>query len=120
MPYTLSVEREDEYIRFDLYDPLTQSEIDSAMEEVLKLRQEGKLNRILCDHRQLEMPPSETVGFLTAEQFGKRPLLGTKMALIRRRADEEFLFDIAAQTRGVIIRIFEDEEAAKQWLLDSP
>ena len=117
MPYNLSVEREEGYIRFDLYDPLSQSDIDNAMREVLKFRQEEKLNRILCDHRQLQAPPSETAGFLAALQFGERPLLGTKMALIRRKADEEFLFDIAAQTRGSIIKVFDDEEAAKQWLL---
>jgi hypothetical protein len=117
MPYSLSVESEEEYIRFDLYDTFTQSDIDSAMKEVLKIRQEQKLNRILCDQRQLQVAPNDTVGFLTAEQFGKYPLVGTKLAIIRRQADEERLFEIAAQNRGIIVRVFEDEEAAKQWLL---
>ena len=117
MSYSLSVEREDEYIRVDLCDAFAQSDIDSAMKEVLMIRQEQKLNRILCDQRQLQVPPGDTAGFLTAVQFGSQPYAGTKLAIIRRQADEERLFEIAAENRGVLVRVFEDEEAAKQWLL---
>ena len=117
MPYDLSIEREEGYIRVVLFDPFTQSDIDSAMKEVQEIRQEDKLNRILCDQRELQVPPSATAGFFTAEQFGKPPLVGTKLALLRKRAREESLFEIAAQTRGVIIRVFLDKEEAKQWLL---
>ena len=116
MSYKLSVEREDEYIRVDLYNRLTQSDIDSAMKEILMLRQEQKLRRILCDQRQLQVPPDDTVGVLTAEQFGSGPYAGTKLAIIRKQAKEERLFEIAAHNRGIIVRVFEDEEEAKQWL----
>ena len=116
MSYKLSVENEDKYIRVDLYDRFTQSDIDSAMREVLMIRQEQKLNRILCDQRQLRVPPNDTVGFLTAAQFGSQSYLGTKLAIIRRQVKEERLFEIAAHNRGVIVKIFEDEEEAKQWL----
>lgn len=119
MPYNMSIENKEGYIRFDLYDPFTQPEIDDAMKEVVEIRTKQKLNRILCDQRELEVPPSDTAGFLTALQFGEQPLVGTKLAIIRRQKDEERLFEIAAQTRGVIVGIFDDEEAAKQWLLAS-
>jgi hypothetical protein len=118
MSYKVSVEKEDKYIRFDLYDRLTQSEIDSAMKEVLITFQEQKLNRILCDQRQLQVPPDDIVGFFTAEQFGRPPYVGTKLAIIRRRANEGRLFEIAASNRGVNIKIFENEDEAKQWLLN--
>jgi hypothetical protein len=117
MPYDLSVEREKGYIRVDLFDPFTQSDIDSAMKEVQEIRQEQKINRILCDQRELQVPPSAMAGFFTAEQFGKPPLVGTKLALLRKRAREESLFEIAAQTRGLIVSVFMDEEEAIQWLL---
>ena len=96
MSYRLSVEKEDEYIRVDLYDRLTQSNIDSAMKEVLMVRQEQKLRHILCDQRQLQVPPNDTVGFLTAVQFGNESYAGTKLAIIRRQVEEEHLFEIAA------------------------
>ena len=117
MPYSLSVEKEDKYIRADLYDPFTQSDIESAMKEVLMIRQEQELNRILCDQRQLQVPPNDTAGFLTAVQFGSQPYAGTKLAIIRKQTGEERLFEITAANRGVLVKVFEDEEAAKQWLL---
>ena len=116
MSYKLSVEKKDKYIRFDLYDEFTQSDIDSAMKEVLMIRQKQKLNHILCDQRQLKVPPNDTVGFQTALQFGSKPYVGTKLAIIRREIKSERLFEIAAQNRGVAVKIFEDEEEAKQWL----
>jgi hypothetical protein len=116
MPYKLSIEREDEYIRVDLYGRLTQPDIDSAMKEVLMVCQKQKLHRILCDQRQLQVPPNDTVGFLTAVQFSKGPYAGMKLAIIRRQVEEERLFEIAAHNRGVIVRVFEGEEEAKQWL----
>ena len=116
MSYKLSIEKKDKYIRVELYDSLTQSEIDNAMGEVLKIRQEQKLNRILCDQRQLEVPPNDTVGFQTAVKFGTKPYAGTKLAIIRRQVKKERPFEIAAHNRGVIIKVFEDEEKAKQWL----
>ncbi len=112
----MSIEKEDKYIRFDLYDKLTQDEINSAMRKVLEIRQLHKLNHILCDQRQLEVPPDDLTGFLTALQFGSQPYRGTKLAIIRREVKEERLFEIAAQNRGVIVKIFQDEEEAKQWL----
>jgi len=120
MPYNLSIESEEGYIRFDLFDPFTQSEIDEAMKEVLKFRQEEKPKRILCDQRHLQEPPTGIAGYLAAVQLGEHPLVGTKIAIIRKRGDQEYLFDISAQTRGVIVEVFNDEEEAKQWLLASP
>ena len=117
MSYRLSIEREDGYIRFELYDTFTQSVIDCAMKDVLNIRQERNLNRILCDQRQLQVPPNDMTGFFTAKQFGSQPYLGTKLAIIRKQVDEERLFEIAAQNRGVLVRVFDEEAAAIQWLL---
>jgi hypothetical protein len=96
MSYTLSIEIEDEYIRVDLYDPFMQSDIDSAMKEVLSFRQNQTLNRILCDQRQLKVSLDDITGFFTAEKFGSQPYLGTKLAIIRKQVGEERLFEISA------------------------
>jgi len=119
VPYKVSVEKEEGYIRFDLFDRLSESEIDSAMKEVLSIRQEQGLSRILCDQRGLEVSPDDLVAFLTAERFGSLPYAGTKLACIRRQADEERLFDVAVSNRGITIRVFEDEDEAKKWLARS-
>ena len=116
MSYKVSVAEEDAYIRFDLFDRLTQPDIKNAMEDVLKIRRERNLNHILCDERRLEVPPNDTVGFLTAAQFATGPYMGTKLAIIRKRKVEERLFEIAAGNRGVIVEVFDEEEEAKRWL----
>ena len=117
MSYSLSIEREDEYIRVDLHDPFTQPDIDEAMKEVLRIRQDQNLNCILCDQRKLKVPPNDLTGFFTAKQFGSQPYLGTKLAIIRKQAGEERLFEIAAQNRGVLVKVFDHEAEAKRWLL---
>jgi hypothetical protein len=117
MPYELSVNHEEQYIRFDLSGTLSQVEINKAMSATQAIREEMNLRCILCDQRQLDTPPSDIVGFLTAEQFGTPPYLGMRLAIIRRDASRERLFDIAAANRGVEIKVFEDEEEAKGWLL---
>jgi hypothetical protein len=116
MSFRLSVEREGGYIRVDLHEKLTQSDIDNAMEQVLMVRQEHKLNRILCDERQLQVPPNDTAGFLTAVQFGSEHYAGTKLAIIRNQIEEERLFEIAAHNRGVLVKVFLDEDEAQRWL----
>jgi hypothetical protein len=116
MPYKMRADSKDKYIRFDLYGVLSKSDIDSAMKEVLAIRQAHNLNRILCDQLRLDVPPDDTVGFLTAVKFGAQSFAGTKLAIIRKQAGEERLFDIAAENRGVIVKIFTHEEEAKKWL----
>ena len=117
MPYKVIIEKKDKYIRFNLFNIITKPEIDSAMNEIKVIRQKHKLDRVLCDQRQLQMRPSDTVGFQTAVQFGSPSYRGIKVAIIRRDVKEERLFEIAARNRGLIVKIFEDEEEAKKWLL---
>jgi hypothetical protein len=117
MAYTVSIDTGEGYMRFELAGTLTKEEIDSAMAEVLALRKEHGISRILCDQRRLTTPPDDTRGFLTAMQFGTEPYAGIKLAIIRNRAREERLFDIASSNRGVPVKIFDDEEQAKRWLL---
>lgn len=105
-------------MRFNLYDSLTQSEIDSAMNEVKMIRQKQKLDLIICDQRQLHTAPNDTVGFLTAVQFGGPAYAGMKVAIIRRELKELRLFEIAARNRGLAVKIFKDEKEAKEWLLN--
>ena len=118
MSYSLSINTEEKYIRVDLTGELTRSDIDRAMNEVLRIRQEQGLNHILCDERQLQVWPTDLVGFITALQFTNGPYLGMKLAVIRRNIHEEHIFEIAANNRSGIVRVFDDEEKAKQWLHD--
>ena len=116
MSYNLSVNKEDKYIHVELYDELTQSDIDRGLKEVLILRQEQKLNHILCDERRLQGRPSDTITFKTATRFTSEPYTGIKLAIIRKSKSEELMFELAANNRSGIVKIFDDEEEAKQWL----
>ena len=116
MSYSLSVNTEEKYIRVDLSDQLTQSDIDNALNEVLTIHREQKLHHILCDERQLKVWPSDLIGFTTAMRMTNGPYVGMKLAIIRPSSLEEHIFEVAANNRTGIVRVFDNEEEAKQWL----
>ncbi|MFC2140640.1 hypothetical protein ACFLQ1_02845, partial [Candidatus Auribacterota bacterium] len=115
MAYNLSINTEEKYIRVDLSEELTESDIHDSMKEVLRVRQEQKLNHILCDERQLQVRPNDSIGLATATRISSGPYVGMKLAIIRKDFEER-LFELVANNRSGIVKVFDDEEKAKQWL----
>jgi len=119
MPYRLSVNTEEGYVRCDLSDTLSQAEIDSAIAELGAIRQEHGISHILCDERDLRVPPNDVVGFFTARRLTSGPFAGIKLAIIRTDTTKERLFEVAASNRGATVQVFDDEKKAIQWLQQS-
>lgn len=116
MSYRFSVNSEEKYVRFDLSGELTQSDIDNAIADLQRVQEKHKLNCVLCNQRDLQVPPNDLVGFFTAKRLSGKPFAGIKLAIVRTDTTKERLFEIAASNRGAIVKVFNDEEEAKRWL----
>lgn len=116
MAYNITINKSEQFIRFDLINRLTQSDIDSAIEVIEKVQQKQSLKSILCDQSRLEVRPIESVGFLTAKRLTKAPFLGLKIAIVRNDERKEHLFEFTANLRAGRVKVFGDEEKAKIWL----
>jgi len=114
MSYDLRVE-EDGYIRVTLHGQLTQEDIDQALEEILSIRQKQNVKNILCDQRDLQAPPHDIVVYETAKRFASGPFMGMRLAILRTKVPIEHLFETVARNRAGLVRVFDDEEKAKQW-----
>lgn len=116
MSYRLSIDNGGEYIRIELHGTLTQVDIDEALKEILAIRRQHKLDRILCDQRKLRIPPNNIVVFDTAKQISSGPFTGMKLAILRETIPERHFFQTVATNRSGIVKIFDEEAEAKRWL----
>jgi hypothetical protein len=115
--YEISVNREDGYILVNLYGELTKADIDAALKEILTIRQQEKLNNILCNQHQLQMPPRIMTVFDTACRFAEAPFNGMKLAIVRQSMPEKMhFFETAATNRARAVKVFDNDEEAKKWL----
>ncbi|OGW39616.1 MAG: hypothetical protein A2Y97_07050 [Nitrospirae bacterium RBG_13_39_12] len=117
MPYDMSVNLEEGYILVHLYGELTKADIDSALEKILIIRREQKVNNILCNQHQLQVPPGNMTVFDTARRFAGGPFVGMKLAIVRESIPEGMhFFETVATNRAGIVKVFDDDEEAKKWL----
>ncbi|MCK4414820.1 MAG: hypothetical protein KAY32_14895 [Candidatus Eisenbacteria sp.] len=118
MPYDLSIDRTRRYILVRPLGTLSESDIAEALEGILVIRREEKLDRILCDQRAMEVAPDTLVIFEAARTFSLGPFRGMRLAILRATmpAGPHF-FETAARNRMADVRVFDDEEKARTWLL---
>jgi len=115
--YDISVNREDGYILVHLCGELTKADIDAALKEILTIRQQEKVNNILCSQRQLQVSPSIMTVFDTACRFAGEPFNGMKLAIVRESMPEKMhFFETAATNRARAVKVFDNDEEAKKWL----
>lgn len=115
--YNISVNREDGYILVHLSGELTKADIDNALKKILTIRQQEKMNNILCSQHQLQVSPSIITVFDTACRFAEAPFNGMKLAIVRESMPEKMhLFETAATNRARAVKVFDNDEEAKKWL----
>ena len=115
--YNISVNRKDGYILVHLSGELTKADIDNALKEILTIRQQEKMNNILCSQRQLQVSPSIITVFDTACRFAEAPFNGMKLAIVRESMPEKMhLFETASTNRARAVKVFDNDEEAKKWL----
>jgi len=115
MSYEAHVEA-DGCIRVAIHDELTPADIDKAMQEILTARKEHGATKILCDQRDMKVPPSEIVVFETAKRFSGDAFSDMKLAILRNSIPEDHLFETVARNRTALARVFDDEGKARLWL----
>lgn len=116
MAYRFTINDEEKFVRFDLSGELTGEDIGGAIADLQRVREEHKLRHVLCVETDLKMWPSDVVGFRTAETLSSGPFVGLKVAIVRTDTSEEHLFEIAANNRGAVAEVFDDEGKAINWL----
>ena len=115
--YDLSLNREEGYILVHLNGELTKTDIDAALEDILTIRRQEKINNILCNQRRLQIPPQIMTIFDTACRFAGEPFHGMKLAIVRERMPENtHFFETVATNRARAVKVFNNDEEAKKWL----
>jgi hypothetical protein len=116
MAYSLSVNEQEKYIEFKLSGELTEPEINSAIMDLQRERDKHKFSCVLCDQLDLQVPPDDLAGFFAAKRLSSGPFAGIKLAIVRTDATKERLFEIAANNRSAVVKVFDNRDEAKQWL----
>jgi hypothetical protein len=116
MSYDMSVNRENGYILIHLYDELTKADIEAALEKILIIRQQKKINKILCNACKLQVPPGTMTVFDTATRFAGEPFSRMKLAIVRKSIPEGMhFFETVVTNRSGIVKVFDNEEEANKW-----
>ena len=117
MPYVLRLDEGTQCILVYPSGQLSASDIDEALKEILALRLEKGVERILCDQRGLESAPSLPDIYNAAATFAEGPLRGMRLAIVRATMPQRtHFFETVAVNRSAAVRVFDDEDAARIWL----
>ena len=117
MPYVLRLDERGQCILVYPKGHLSTSEIDDGLKEILALRLEKGVERILCDQRGLESAPSLPDIYKAAATFAEGPLRGMRLAIVRATMPQRtHFFETVAVNRSAAVRVFDDENRARGWL----
>ncbi len=117
MPYAITVDREEDYIGVQVFGRLSLEEVNELMAKTSDIRQNHGLDRILSDHRGVTDLPGIADLYKLGKSLAEELFHGAKLAVIggALQNDEEFAEDVAVN-RGVDVRLFHEEQAAREWL----
>lgn len=116
MGYHLEVHNKEKYIRVEVYDELTEEDINVALKEIEIIHREKEINHILCDQHKLKVPPPNMIIFETAKRFASKDYRGMKLAIVRDIIPSQHFFENVANNRAGFVKVFDDENKAKDWL----
>ncbi|OVE74222.1 hypothetical protein BVX94_01000 [bacterium B17] len=117
MPDKVTTREDIKAIYVESYDVVTGEDLMNSMQLIANLKEQTGYNKIYVDaSKQTSMPDTTSIF-----EFGAtvtKVLFGMKMAIFTSpttRDDVAFLEDVAGN-RGAIIRLFDSEEDALEWL----
>lgn len=117
MPYELTVDHEEDYIRITVIGELSIEDIEGIIEKTLVIRQKHGIKQILSDHRSVTALPSIINLYKLGETLANELFYGVRLAVIGGALHESEKFtETVAANRGVNVRIFKEEQAARKWL----
>jgi hypothetical protein len=126
MPYELKVDEADAILEVCVYGILSFEELCASRSEAANMLQEKHLQRLLVDLRDFQTSPR--IGTLQNYQFGasfrEAGIPGaTRIAHVLPKdpvnVDNVKFLATVAFNRGVLVKEFDDVDAARNWLLDS-
>ncbi|MBN1384426.1 MAG: STAS/SEC14 domain-containing protein [Elusimicrobia bacterium] len=117
MGYDINVSKKQGGIIIYPLGEFTRQDIDELLEKISNIRKEYGMNKIVCDQRRLQVPPSIATIIETAQRFTEDPFTGMKLAIVRKTIPNEMhLFETVVSNRSGVVKIFDDEEKAWEWL----
>ncbi|UCF78533.1 MAG: hypothetical protein JSW03_10725 [Candidatus Eiseniibacteriota bacterium] len=118
MSYEITHTEGENFIRVKAYGRALKSEVPLVEAEILALREERGVVRVLFDHRELE----SFFGILDLYEVGNRISASKlrRVGVIVNAITEEYRFlETVVANRGGNLRAFTSEEVALAWLADS-
>ena len=117
MPNLVTVNKELGIIEVKAYGVLLKSEMEEAIAEICRIRQEEGINKILADATKVEKGPDTTETYFIWSEYPS----GFRQAVLLRRSDpagsDAKYIENLCLNRGLLTRVFETREDALQWLL---
>jgi hypothetical protein len=113
----VSVLEELRIIRVEHRDRITSKDIQKALSEVLRIREEQQLDRVLVTVSEGVILPGTVPTFAFAARLAETArLMRFAIACPPAYLEDLKFLENAGQNRGVNIRVFDNEEKAVEWL----
>ncbi|HUR89964.1 MAG TPA: hypothetical protein VMZ74_12820 [Ramlibacter sp.] len=116
MPFTVSIERNAQYVRYNVVGPPSLKNYFDLIEQAAKETRESNLARVMVDLRGVTGRLSFTDQFFIGEVVGDKLAHVAKLASLVRDDPESYNSPKVAQRKGVDLRSFSGEEEAIAWL----
>ena len=118
MDYTIRLGASRRYVETHMHSPVTKELALKSQTDANKLAAQHDLTRFLVDVRGISTQTGTLGDVLVAEGLRKTGMpLSSMIAVLASPNDSQHDFiEKAAQNRGIILRVFKDEDAAVAWL----
>ena len=117
MPDEIRVNENDSIIEIISSATLTKQDMKATKSKIQEIFTEKAVNRVLIDTTRIESPPHSIDIFnaiVTQPQGFKIAILVTPSSPI---TEDMYFAENAGINRGIIIKVFTDENEARQWLV---
>lgn len=113
----LEIDEQGRCIRIRIIGRLNASDIDAVLASIAKIRQQHGINGILCDRREMSSAPDLLAIFRAGVEFCDHRYHGMRLAIVKdSRPEDMTFFETVTSNRGGLVRAFDDEMSATQWL----
>ncbi len=118
MDYTVRIAANGKYVETLLHSPVTKDLALQSQADANELAARHDLDRFLVDVRGMPKLISSLEDVVVAKELPQTGLsLLSRIAVLRSPNDNQHDFiETTAQNRGIILRVFKDEDAAIAWL----
>jgi len=118
MDYTIQLSANRKYVETKMHNPVTEELALKSQADANELAAQHNLKRFLVDVRNISTQTGTLGDFIVAKKLPETGLpLSSQIAILASPNDNQHDFiETTAQNRGIILRVFKEEDAAVAWL----